>query len=185
MYPDSSRWIQVSSNLHNAAESSQFLNKLVVCDLLFVLDYICHYWNVNFLFSPSLCSAKLISKYYTPWNTAPWFTLVVLAVTWICHLNLLFNHITSLKQWFKFPWGVMFHKCDCSEEWTQERKETTRGAKLAPFNRSWKNKRNEAGTTWRLSQARLTFQTTHDKNRDTLVVNHPLLTRLSESWLTS
>lgn len=89
MYPDSSRWIQVSSNLHDAAESSQFLNKLVVCDLLFVLDYICHYWNVNFLFSPSLCSAKLISKYYTPWNTAPWFTLVVLAVTWICHLNLL------------------------------------------------------------------------------------------------
>lgn len=29
------------------------------------------------------------------------------------------------------------------------------------------------------------FQTTRDKNRDTLVVNHPLLTRLSESWLTS
>lgn len=35
---------------------------------------------------------------------------------------LLFNQITSLKQWFKFPWGVMFHKSDCVAALKSERK---------------------------------------------------------------
>lgn len=88
----------------------------------------------------------------------------------------------------------MFHKCDCVAALKNTKKQQGERNLLPSIaherTRETKQEQPEGYKSGSINlqviedRRRLIhslFQTTRDKNRDTLVVNHPLLTRLSES----